>query len=446
MKFGGKTVLIIGLKRTGVSAARFIARCGGRVRITDRQSEARLKEELAQVADIAPEVCLETEDEALLNGIDLVVPSPGVPCTAPLLMAAQRRGIPVWSEIELAFRFLRVPVLAVTGTNGKSTTTTLLGECLREHGRRVFVGGNLGTPLLDAVNGNAEVVVAEVSSFQLEWVEQFRPRIGIWLNLTEDHIDRHGTLAAYGEAKRALFVRQEPTDWAIINRQDSEVQRFARDLPGQLFSFGWEPVAHGIWVEIEKKILVVSIAGQETRISLAGLRLYGRHNLENVMAAVGAAILWGVPSAVVEQTLARFTGLRHRLELVATKQGVAYFDDSKGTNVGAVVQSLASFAGPVILLAGGVDKGGDYSPLRKLVQTKVRKLILFGAARDIIASVLGNATDTLIVDTLAEAVRAAAAAACAGDTVLLSPACASFDQFRNYVHRGEVFRAAVEAL
>lgn len=446
MKFGGKTVLIIGLKRTGVSVARFIAQRGGRVRITDRQSAAQLAEELAQLVDIAPEICLGTEAETLLDGIDLVIPSPGVPCTASLLVAAQRRGIPVWSEIELAFRFLPVPVLAVTGTNGKSTTTTLLGECLRASGQRVFVGGNLGTPLLDAVNDDAAVIVAEVSSFQLEWVEQFRPRIGIWLNLTEDHLDRHGTLAAYGAAKRALFQQQESTDWAIINRHDPEVQRFAQGLPGQLLSFGWEPVTHGIWIDGEKQILVVSIGGRETRISLAGVRLYGRHNLENVMAAVGAAILWGVSPEVVEQALASFTGLRHRLELVATKQGVAYFDDSKGTNVGAVVQSLASFAGPVLLLAGGVDKGGDYSPLRQLVQSKVRKLILFGAARDIIAAALGDATDTLVVDSLPEAVRAAATSASAGDTVLLSPACASFDQFRNYAHRGEVFRAAVEAL
>jgi UDP-N-acetylmuramoylalanine--D-glutamate ligase len=446
VKLSGKTVLIIGLKRTGVSAARFIVQCGGRVRVTDRQSEAQLKDELAQVADIAPDVCLGTEDETLLRGIDLVVPSPGVPRTAPLLVKARRRGIPVWSEIELAFRFLRAPVLAVTGTNGKSTTATLLGECLREHGRRVFVGGNLGTPLLEAVNGAYEVVVVEVSSFQLEWVEQFRPCIGIWLNLTEDHLDRHGTLQAYGAAKRALFIRQEPTDWAIVNRQDPEMQRFTQGLPGRLFSFGWQPVTHGIWVDSEHKTLVVNITGQEVRISLAGLRLYGRHNLENVMAAAGAAVLWGVPSVVIERTLARFTGLRHRLELVATKQGVRYFDDSKGTNVGAVVQSLASFDGSVVLLAGGVDKGGDYAPLRHLVQTKVKKLILFGAAREIIASALGNATETLVVDTLADAVCAAAAAAHAGDTVLLSPACASFDQFRNYAHRGEVFRAAVEAL
>lgn len=446
MKLYGKTILIIGLKRTGVSVARFIAQRGGQVRITDRQTAAQLAEELAHIADIAADVRLGAENASLLDGIDLVVPSPGVPYTAPLLVAAQQRGIAVWSEIELAFRFLPVPVLAVTGTNGKSTTTTLLGELLHAHGQRVFVGGNLGTPLLDAVREDVEVVVAEVSSFQLEWVEQFRPRIGLWLNLTEDHLDRHGTLTAYGSAKRAMFVRQTPTDWAIFNRHDSAVQQLMQELPGRLFSFGWEPAQDGVWIAEGQNVLVVNVAGRETHISLAGLRLYGRHNLENVMAAVAAATLWGVAPEVIERVLARFTGLRHRLELVATKHGVKYFDDSKGTNVGAVVQSLASFSGPVILLAGGVDKGGDYAPLRPLVQSKVKQLILFGAAKEIIARALGSATDTLIVENLTEAVQAAAGTAGAGDTVLLSPACASFDQFRNYAHRGEVFRAAVEAL
>jgi UDP-N-acetylmuramoylalanine--D-glutamate ligase len=446
VKFGGKRVLIIGLKRTGISVARFIAQRGGQVRITDRQTAAQLADELSSVADIAADIRLGAEDASLLDGIDLVVPSPGVPCTAPLLVAAQKRGIPVWSEIELAFRFLQVPVLAVTGTNGKSTTTTLLGEFLRALGQRVFVGGNLGTPLLDAVNDDAEVVVAEVSSFQLEWVEQFRPHIGVWLNLTEDHLDRHQTLAAYGAAKRALFVGQTTTDWAIFNRHDAAVQQYMQGLPGRLLSFGWEPVSEGVWVDEEQRVLIVRSAGRETRISLAGLRLYGRHNLENVMAAVAAAMLWGVSSVVIESVLGGFTGLRHRLELVATKQGVMYFDDSKGTNVGAVVQSLASFSGPVILLAGGVDKGGDYAPLRPLVQSRVKKLILFGAARELIAAALRGATDTLIVETLTEAVHAAASVAGTGDAVLLSPACASFDQFRNYAHRGEVFRAAVEAL
>jgi UDP-N-acetylmuramoylalanine--D-glutamate ligase len=336
--------------------------------------------------------------------------------------------------------------LAVTGTNGKSTTTMLLGELLRESGKRVFVGGNLGTPLLDAANDEYEVAIAEVSSFQLEWIEQFHPRIGLWLNLTEDHLDRHGTLAAYGEAKRALFLRQDSTDWMVVNRDDPEVWRLTQGLPGRVFSFGWSPVAQGAWIDLPSKTLLVRKGDQELRFALDRFRLHGRHNLENMMAAVSAATLWGVPREVPEHVLSTFSGLPHRLEWVATKRGVAYFNDSKGTNVGAVVQSLASFAGPVILLAGGVDKGGDYGPLQELTRTKVKKLILFGEARAVIAAALGRETDTVIVNTLAEAVQEAAAGAGTGDTVLLSPACASFDQFCNYAHRGEVFRACVEAL
>jgi len=446
VKLGGKKVLIIGLKRTGVSVARFIAQRGGHVCITDRQPEENLAAELAGLADLKPDLRLGTEDLTLLAGVDLVIPSPGVPRTAPLLTAAVQQQIPVWSEIELAFRFLHCPVLAVTGTNGKSTTTMLLGELLRESGKRVFVGGNLGTPLLDAANGEYEVAIAEVSSFQLEWVDQFRPRIGLWLNLTEDHLDRHGTLAAYGEAKRALFLRQHSTDWMVVNRNDPDVWRLTQGLPGRVFSFGWNPVAQGAWIDPQARTLFVKKEDQELRFAFDRLRLHGRHNLENVMAAVSAATLWGVPQEVSAPVLATFSGLPHRLEWVATKRGVTYFDDSKGTNVGAVVQSLASFTGPIILLAGGVDKGGDYGPLRELARAKVKLLILFGEAREVIAAALGEETDTVMVNTLAEAVQQAAAVAGTGDTVLLSPACASFDQFRNYAHRGEVFRACVESL
>ncbi len=446
MKLSGKTVLVIGLKRTGTAVVRCVAERGGQVRVTDRQTAAQLATDVASLADIPFDLRLGTEDESLLDGIDLVVPSPGVPRTAPLLTAAGRRGIPIWSEIELAFRLLSCPIVAVTGTNGKSTTTSLLGEFFRANGSRVFVGGNLGVPLLEAVGGNYDVAVAEISSFQLEWIAEFHPRIGVWLNLTEDHLDRHGTLADYGAAKRALFLHQTPAEWAVINRDDSEVARLMTGLPGRRFSFGWSPVARGAWVNAQEKTLIVKQLDTELRFSLEQLRLHGHHNWENVMAAVSAATLWGIPQAVIERVLASFTGLPHRLEWVATKNAVAYFDDSKGTNVGAVVQSLAGFAGPVILLAGGVDKGGDYGPLREPLRTKVKKLILFGAAREIIQEALAGATETLVDETLSEAVRAAAASAGRGDTVLLSPACASFDQFRHYAHRGEVFRACVEEL
>jgi UDP-N-acetylmuramoylalanine--D-glutamate ligase len=446
VELSGKTVLVIGLKRTGTAVVRCVSERGGRARVTDRQTPVQLAPDLASLADISFDLRLGTEDESLLAGIDLVVPSPGVPQTAPLLKAAGQRGIPVWSEIELAFRLLSCPIVAVTGTNGKSTTTSLLGEFFRESGSRVFVGGNLGVPLLEAIAGNYDVAVAEISSFQLEWIERFHPRIGVWLNLTEDHLDRHGTLAAYGAAKRAMFLHQTPAEWAVINRDDPEVARLANGLPGRHFSFGWNPVACGAWVNAQEKTLTVKHADVEMRFSLDHLRLHGHHNWENVMAAVSAATLWGISREVVERVLASFTGLPHRLEWIATKNDIAYFDDSKGTNVGAVVQSLAGFAGPVILLAGGVDKGGDYGPLRGPLRSKVKKLILFGAARETMKAALSGATDTRVVETLSEAVREAAAIACRGDTVLLSPACASFDQFRNYAHRGEVFRACVEEI
>ncbi|HXG19245.1 MAG TPA: UDP-N-acetylmuramoyl-L-alanine--D-glutamate ligase [Methylomirabilota bacterium] len=446
MELRDKTVLVIGLRRTGVSVARFVASRGGRVRIADRLSAAALTQELESLSGIPLEERLgrREADADVVAGVDLVVPSPGVPMEAPLLREAEKQGVPIWSEIELAFRFLSCPVLAVTGTNGKSTTTSLLGEMVKQNGQRVFVGGNLGVPLIDAAMDRYDVAVAEVSSFQLEWVAQFRPRIGVFLNLTEDHLDRHKSLAVYGMTKRAMLTNQKPSDWAVVNRDDPEVWSLAHGLPGKIFSFGWRPVAEGAW--IESGVMHIKREGQMTSFPLDQLRLHGRHNLENVMAAASAALLWGVRPDVIASVLAAFTGLPHRLEFVAEKGGVRYFDDSKGTNVGAVVQSLASFPGPVILLAGGVDKGGDYSPLRPLVREKVKRLIVFGQARELIRNALGCETRTLIVETLADAVQEAAAAATPGDTVLLSPACASFDQFNNYAHRGDVFRACVEEL
>jgi UDP-N-acetylmuramoylalanine--D-glutamate ligase len=444
MDLRDKTILIIGLKRTGVSVARFVVRNRGRVRIVDRQTRAALAQEVEQLADLPVDFHLGMEDPAVLAGVDLVVPSPGVPRYAPLLGTAIQQGRPVWSEIELAYRFLHCPVLAITGTNGKSTTTALLGAIFRQHGRRTFVGGNLGVPLIEATTEDYDVAVAEVSSFQLEWVERFCPRVGIWLNLTEDHLDRHGSFAAYGATKRTLFAQQHSVDWAVINRDDPTVRSLSQGLPGQIFSFGWTEIEEGAWICGDS--LIVRHWGKEASYALDRVQLHGRHNYENIMAAVSAATVWGMKQEVIDRVLAEFTGLPHRLEFVSRKRGVCYFDDSKGTNVGAVVQSLASFPGRVILLAGGVDKGGDYSPLRVLVRERVKRLITFGQARETIRAALGQDVDSIVVDTLPDAVQEAATVAEEGDTVLLSPACASFDQFRDYTHRGQVFRACVEAL
>lgn len=444
MDLAGKTVLIIGLGQTGKSVARCILAYGGRVRVAENQADAVASAR----AQSDMEIRSDDDADALLRGVQLVIPSPGVPAKHPLLKEAVRRQVAVQSEIELAYQLLTCPVVAITGTNGKSTTTALLGEMMQRSGQETFTGGNLGTPLIDAVGTACTVAVAEISSFQLEWVEQFRPQIGVFLNLSEDHLDRHGSFAHYGRTKRRLFAQQRQSDWVVMNRDDARVQALCHGLPGRLFSFGWTPVtgdkSEGTWVEAET--LILRHAGREMYYAIDDTQLRGRHNIANVMAAVSAATLWGIPPTVIQAVLASFTGLPHRLELVAEKNGVAYINDSKGTNIDAVVQSLNSFSEPVILLAGGVEKGGDYRPLREVVQTKVKKLILFGQAQHSLRAALGQDTETLLVNALDEAVQAAHRGAQAGDIVLLSPACASFDQFRNYAHRGEAFRSYVAAL
>lgn len=448
LAFCGQKALVIGARRTGAAVARYLASCGAEVLLCDKALSG-FDDEQRHLEGVAIEWCLGREDRALLQGVDFVVPSPGVPRTHPLLQDAVIRGTPVLAEIELAYRSLGVPLYAVTGTNGKSTTTELLGRMLQRSGKRSFVGGNLGAPLVEAIEAPIDCAVAEVSSFQLEWVDEFRPAIGIFLNLTDDHLDRYASLDEYGEAKARLYQRQSPEDWAILSREDQWVWNLRRRLRGRVISFGFDSVEYGTFPR--DGTIVVHLPdgnreGEELTFGTAKTHLRGLHNLENVMAAATAALLAGATTTAVQAAIDEFPGLPHRLQLVRRKDGVSYVDDSKGTNVGAVVKSLASIAAPVILLAGGVDKRGSYEPLRALVRSRVKRLILFGEARETIRQALGAETDTIVVDTLDEAVARAAERARPGDTVLLSPACASFDMFRDYAERGERFRALVEAL
>jgi UDP-N-acetylmuramoylalanine--D-glutamate ligase len=448
LAFTRKKALVIGARRTGTAVARFLADQGASVRLSDR-STLGFDDERTSLAGVAVEWCLGREDAALLEDVNLVVPSPGVPRRHPLIDAAIRRDIEVIAEIELAYRSLAVPVYAVTGTNGKSTTTELLGRMLRHAGRSPFVGGNLGTPLIEAVGTSVDCAVAEVSSFQLEWVKELRPAVGVFLNLTEDHLDRYGSLDEYGEAKAALFRAQTPEDWVVLSREDPRVWRLSQRLRGRTISFGFDEVEYGTFPRdgtIVIRLPDAGRSGKELTISMARTRLRGLHNLENVMAASTAGLLAGATPGSVQRAIDEFPGLPHRLQLVREKDGVSWVDDSKGTNVGAVAKSLASIDPPVILLAGGVDKGGSYEPLRSLVRQRVKQLVLFGEAREKIRRALGEETETMLVSSLEEAVARANAAARRGDTVLLSPACSSFDMFRDYAERGERFRALVEAL
>jgi UDP-N-acetylmuramoylalanine--D-glutamate ligase len=444
----GRKALVIGARRTGAAVARYLARQGAEVLLSD-QASTGFDDERALLGGLAIEWCLGREDTQLLQGVDLVIPSPGVPKSHPLLQAAATRGLPILAEIELAYRSLSAPLYAITGTNGKSTTTELLARMLRRSGIHAFVGGNLGTPLVDAVGLPIDCAVAEVSSFQLEWVEELRPAIGVFLNLSDDHLDRYRSLDEYGEAKAALFRAQTSDDWVVLSREDRWVWDLRKRTRGRVISFGFDTVEYGTFPRDETIVVRLPEGrGHEREVAfrMARTRLRGVHNLENVMAAATAALLAGAEPGAVQASIDGFRGLPHRLQLVRQRQGVSYVDDSKGTNVGAVVKSLISMSGPVILLAGGVDKGGSYEPLRVLVRDRVKRLILFGEAGENIRKALGPETDTVVVSSLEDAVARASESARPGDTVLLSPACASFDMFRDYADRGARFRALVEAL
>jgi len=444
MELRSKQVLVVGLARTGMECARFLVNQGAKVSVSDLRSETDLENEIHALKGLPIHYLLAGEERRWLEGMDLVVPSPGVPAANPLLQEANRRGIEILSEIDLAYRFFRFPIVAITGTNGKSTTTTLVGEMLKANGTKVFIGGNIGAPLIGFAGGDWEWGVVEISSFQLEWIKEFRPRVAVLLNLSEDHLDRYPDFAAYCGAKERIFENQTASDVAILNRDDSLVWGMARGMPARIVSFGFSEVDQGVFAKSEE--IIWRDASTEERFPLRHVKIQGVHNVENMMAAIAVAKAIGMPAQIIQQTLEKFPGLEHRLEFVREKNGVRYYNDSKGTNVGAVVKSLASFSAPVILLAGGVDKGGDYGVLRDGIRKGVKRLLLFGAAKEIIAKALGTLTETVLVDDMEVAVRDAHQHAQPGDVVLLSPACSSFDMFRDYAERGRVFKSVVEAL
>jgi len=448
MEFRGKRVMVVGLARSGVAACKVLAERGARVLGTDRLSREKLRGDLAGLE--ARGVGLATgghRAEDFLDA-DLIVISPGVPTDMDLLAQVRSRGIPVWGEVELASRLTPARFLGITGTNGKSTTTSLLGTMLEAAGFPVVVAGNIGTALCEVVTtlGPSHWVVAELSSFQLETIVTFRPHVAALLNLAPDHLDRYANLADYYAAKARIFLNQTPEDFAVLNADDPPTLEWARGLRSQprLFS-RIRTVGDGAFVR-DGRLAVRREGRTEAACGVSEIRIQGLHNLENSLAAAAVASAIGAPAAAIGDALKRFPGLPHRLELIAEVDGVRYVNDSKGTNVGAVVKSLEGYAGGVILIAGGKDKGGDFVPLRPLVATRVKTLLLLGQARDVIRGQLAGACPMEDVPTLEAAVRRGAEIAAAGDTVLLSPACASFDMFRDFEHRGEVFRDAVRDL
>ena len=443
MELSGKRILIIGLGKTGIAAVRFLARRGAEIVVTDEKPLSLLKDAFDELADVLPHFKFRAGGLAIGSDIDLVVPSPGVAPLHEILSEAVNRGIPVMSELELACRFLRRPMIAITGTNGKTTTTTLIGEILEGAGKKVFVGGNIGRPLIGYVDGKQEeeYVVIEVSSFQLQWISRFRPDIAVLLNVTRDHVNYHGTFADYLCIKERIFENQTGEDLAILNADDPFTEVLSKKLAADIQCFSsFRKVRHGMFLDQETLIYRREPEGTEEVYPRAMIRIPGIHNIENVMAAVMASREAGCSREAVIKAVEGFKGIAHRIEFAGEKGGVAFYDDSKATNVGAVMRALETFSRPVILLMGGRDKEGDFENLATPVRQRVKRLVLFGEARAKIDGLIGGLVKTDQAATLGDAMELARHHASAGDVVLLSPGCASFDEFTDYKARGDFFK------
>jgi len=444
--FEDKKVLVVGLARSGLAAASFLRRRGAVVTVTDRLPEAELGAAVEQARRLGCFLALGGHPQELFTGADLIVLSPGVPLDLPQLVAARARGVPATGELELACRHLSLPMVAVTGTNGKTTTTTLIGDMLKRSGRSVFVGGNIGNPLVSLLEEAEmpELAVVEVSSFQLDIMETFHPRVAVLLNITEDHLDRYPSFDAYVASKCLLFARQTEEDLAVLPADDPLIMGRCAPRSRRLLFSRHRRSADAY---LKGNRLVRRGAGGEIRsYDLGGWQLAGHHNLENLLAAVLAATAAGASPEGVQETINEFRGLPHRLELVQQWRGIRFYNDSKGTNVDAVVRSLASFTEPIVLIAGGRDKGGSYAPLVPLVRDRVKMLVLMGESRFLMANALGHLACTMVVETMGDAVQMAIRAAVPGDVVVLSPACSSFDLYQNYAARGDHFRCLVHEL
>ena len=451
MELNNKRVLVVGLGKSGVASALFLKAHGARVTVSDTKSGDELRNEIPALLDHGITVETGGHGERTFRGQDLIVISPGVPVDAPALVQARALGGSVIGEIELAAQFLPGPIVAITGSNGKTTTTTLTGEVMTAGGFPTLVGGNIGTPAISlAQRAKPEtVVVLEVSSFQLETIQSFRPKVAVVLNVTPDHLDRHRTFEVYADAKARIFENQQGSDFAVLNADDPTCVAMATRTRAQVFWFSRQKeVQQGAWAH-EGKILFrdarsESKTPQKEILQVSEIPLKGAHNLENVLAAVCAGALMGCAAEKIRQAVREFKAVEHRLEFVATVRGVDYYNDSKATNVDATIKALESFPANIHLILGGKDKGSDYTVLNDLVRQRVKRVYTIGAAAAKIESQIK--AEVVHAETLENAIRKAHAVAQPGDVVLLAPACASFDQFKNYEHRGQVFKEVVRGL
>jgi UDP-N-acetylmuramoylalanine--D-glutamate ligase len=450
MDLKNRRVLVVGLGKSGLSAALFLRAQGAQVTVSDTRSAVALAKEIPALLDAG--IMVESGGHGLLTfrRQDLIVVSPGVPMDTPEVKQVVGFGLPVIGELELASRYLLGHVVAITGSNGKTTTTTLTGKIFTDAGLVTLVGGNIGLPVIDLVAKSTPetMSVLEVSSFQLETIEEFHPKIAVVLNITPDHLDRHGSFEAYAAAKTRITERQGPEDFLVLNAEDKPTQMVAAKTKAQIFWFsGRRPVKQGAFIHGESILFLPKEGAKaEAIMPVSEIRLKGAHNVENVLAAVCVARLAGVSAETIRSSVASFEAVEHRLELVASIAGVEYYNDSKATNVDATMKAVSSFDGVIHLILGGKDKDSDYTLLGPLLKEKVKVVYTIGSAAEKIERELRGVVKMMSAGTLQAAVCEAAAAATPGEFVLLAPACSSFDQFENYEHRGRVFRELVHGL
>ncbi len=451
MDVKGMRILVVGLARSGIATARFLQGKKAIVTITDAKPRAQQEAAAAELEALGIELALGNYPQDIGSKYQLVVTSPGVPLTIPPIQEAYQAGVPVISEIELAYRFAKAPMVAITGTNGKTTTTTLIGEMFRQAGWQVCVAGNIGLPLISEIEkypAEAAVVV-EVSSFQLETTDRFKPKVSLILNLTPDHLDRHGTMENYAEAKAKIFANQAAGDFTILNYDDPTVAAFAERSSGQVIFFSRvHNLTKGVCVQDGQ--VVIKDGERVLRVLNTGdIRIPGAHNLENALAAVAAGWVMGLSPVALAGTLKTFPGVAHRLEFVAEVDGVTYVNDSKGTNPDAAIKALEAYDDrPIVLIAGGLNKGSDFTGFAQKIREKAHALVVVGQGADAIAEAAAKAgvKDIVKAATFAETVHLAAQKARPGDIVLLSPACASWDMFNNFEERGDLFKKVVLSL
>jgi UDP-N-acetylmuramoylalanine--D-glutamate ligase len=463
MVLAKKKVLVVGLGVTGVAVAQFLKRREAVVVVTDQTAKQKLEARAQTLRKMDITVELGRHRSETFEQAELIVLSPGVSHTIAPVLRAKRLGIPVIGEIELASRFIQEPIVAVTGTNGKTTTTQLLGNMLQNCGFNVFIGGNIGRPLIDCagMDQKADMIVAEISSFQLDTIDTFKPKIGVLLNITMDHQDRYPNFSAYTAAKMRLFKNQRPEDIAVLNGADPVVRSLTERLKSQKLYYGLlndqEEGAtingNGIRFRFNESIggehessLYRGALRNRGAINVANAKLADRHNLENVSAACLAALAAGGGPRGIQRALDQYQGAAHRLEHIDTIHGVDFFNDSKATNVDAVKKAVQSFSKPVVLIMGGLDKGGDFHALRKVIARHAKNLIVMGKSADLIQSALGDIVPTVPATSMADAIKQAYRVVSPGNVVLLSPGCASFDMYSSYAQRGDDFKKAVKNL